>query len=70
VVGEPSLHALRTPLHAILGLTELLLDETAGPLTTLQRELLGDVLASARELQARLDPSAGGAAPAGETGPG
>lgn len=36
-------HELRTPLTAILGYTELLLDETAGPLSQTQREELRHV---------------------------
>lgn len=48
-------HELRTPLNAILGFTELLHDETLGPLTDLQREVLTDVLSSGQHLQQLLD---------------
>jgi signal transduction histidine kinase len=43
--GEPSIiarvsHELRTPLHAILSLSQLLLDEVVGPLSVEQRKYL------------------------------
>jgi signal transduction histidine kinase len=41
-------HELRTPLNAIIGFSELLSDESAGPLTSTQRQYLQHVLASAR----------------------
>ena len=43
-------HELRTPLNAILGFTQLLHDGEVGPLTTEQREFLGNVLTSGRHL--------------------
>jgi protein-histidine pros-kinase len=43
-------HELRTPLNGIIGFSELLIDEKAGPLNERQREYLGDVLNSGRHL--------------------
>jgi protein-histidine pros-kinase len=43
-------HELRTPLNGIIGFSELLIDEKAGPLSERQREYLGDVLNSGRHL--------------------
>lgn len=43
-------HELRTPLNGIIGFTELLYDEKAGPVPPQQKECLGDVLNSARHL--------------------
>jgi signal transduction histidine kinase len=43
-------HELRTPLNHILGFTELVVDSTAGPVTSMQREYLEDVLSSGRHL--------------------
>jgi PAS domain S-box-containing protein len=43
-------HELRTPLNGIIGFSELLIDEKAGPLNPRQREYLGDVLNSGRHL--------------------
>jgi PAS domain S-box-containing protein len=43
-------HELRTPLNAIIGFTELLHDGKAGPVSSTQREYLGDVLTSSRHL--------------------
>jgi signal transduction histidine kinase len=43
-------HELHTPLNAIMGFSEFLLDEKPGPLNPLQKEYLGDVLNSGREL--------------------
>jgi PAS domain S-box-containing protein len=43
-------HELRTPLNGIIGFSELLHDQKAGPLDEQQVEFLGDVLASARHL--------------------
>jgi signal transduction histidine kinase len=43
-------HELRTPLNGIIGFSELLHDEAAGPLSDEQKDYLGDVLASARHL--------------------
>lgn len=36
-------HELRTPLNGILGFSELLVDQRAGPLSDKQREYLGDI---------------------------
>jgi hypothetical protein len=41
---------LRTPLHAILGNVELLLDGTAGPLSAEARRCLGEVQVASRQL--------------------
>jgi signal transduction histidine kinase len=41
---------LRTPLHAILGNVELLLDGTAGPLSGEARKCLGEVQTASRQL--------------------
>jgi len=43
-------HELRTPLNGIIGFTEFLIDEKAGPLRPKQKEYLSDVLNSARHL--------------------
>jgi signal transduction histidine kinase len=43
-------HDLRAPLNAIVGFTEFVSDEKAGPLNAAQREYLGDVLSSGRTL--------------------
>jgi PAS domain S-box-containing protein len=43
-------HELRTPLNGIIGFSEFLIDERAGPLNSKQREYLGDVLNSGRHL--------------------
>ncbi len=43
-------HELRTPLNSVIGFSELLIDEKAGPLTTKQKEFLSDVLNSGRHL--------------------
>jgi His Kinase A (phospho-acceptor) domain len=43
-------HELRTPLHAILGNVELLLDGTAGPLSTEARKGLGEIQIASRQL--------------------
>ncbi len=43
-------HELRTPLTAILGFTELILDEKVGPLTEAQKEFLNDILSSGKHL--------------------
>jgi signal transduction histidine kinase len=43
-------HELRTPLNAIIGFGEILADGKAGDVTPLQKELLGDVLTSAKHL--------------------
>jgi PAS domain S-box-containing protein len=43
-------HELRTPLNGIIGFSELLADEKAGPLNARQKGYLEDVLASGRHL--------------------
>ena len=44
-------HELRTPLNAIIGFSELILQETVGPIgTPIYKEYLGDVLTSGRNL--------------------
>lgn len=43
-------HELRTPLNSVLGFTDILLTETAGPITDHQREFLGYVKSSSRHL--------------------
>ena len=43
-------HELRTPLNGIIGFTELLYDEKLGPVDESHREVLGDILSSARHL--------------------
>jgi PAS domain S-box-containing protein len=48
-VGTMS-HELRTPLHILYGYTELLRDETFGPLTPQQADILGRVDRNVREL--------------------
>jgi hypothetical protein len=52
-------HELRTPLNAILGNTELLLDGSAGPLSSEARACLGEIQAAGRrmlrQVQALLD---------------
>ena len=45
-------HELRTPLNGIIGLSEVLHDELAGDLHPLQKEYIGDVLASGHHLLA------------------
>jgi len=43
-------HELRTPLNSIIGFTELIYDEQAGPLHSKQREFLEDILSSGQHL--------------------
>jgi signal transduction histidine kinase len=44
-------HDLRTPLHAIIGFAEFLMEEKAGPLNAKQKEYLTDILNGGRRLQ-------------------
>ncbi len=48
-------HDVRTPLHAILSLSEVLLRETSGPLTAEQAKQVHIIRRNARSLQAMLD---------------
>lgn len=48
-------HELRTPLHAILGNVELLVDGSAGPLTADARACLGDIQNAGRRLLGQVD---------------
>jgi signal transduction histidine kinase len=48
-------HELRTPLHGILGLGELLQDGTYGPTTERQRAAIGDIRTSANALLELID---------------
>jgi PAS domain S-box-containing protein len=43
-------HELRTPLNGIIGFSELLYDGKLGPLSEDHREIVGDILSSARHL--------------------
>jgi PAS domain S-box-containing protein len=43
-------HELRTPLNSIIGFSEMLHDSRIGPVTDEQREILSDILGSARHL--------------------
>ena len=43
-------HELRTPLNGIIGFSEVLIDEKAGPLGSRQKEYLNDILNSGRHL--------------------
>jgi len=43
-------HELRTPLNGIIGFSELLYDQKIGPLAGEQRDVLSDILSSARHL--------------------
>jgi len=43
-------HELRTPLNHIIGFTDLVLDESVGPITASQREYLQDVASSGQHL--------------------
>jgi hypothetical protein len=49
-------HELRTPLNAILGNVELLLDGSAGPLSSAGRACIADIQAASRQLMAQLQP--------------
>jgi signal transduction histidine kinase len=48
-------HELRTPLHGILGLSDLLREGIYGPVTEQQRESIGDIEQSARTLLELID---------------
>lgn len=48
-------HELRTPMNAILGGVELLLDGSIGPLSAEARACLGDVQVAGRQLMRRID---------------
>ncbi|MGH7537372.1 MAG: response regulator, partial [Gemmatimonadales bacterium] len=43
-------HELRTPLNAIIGFTEMMYDGKVGPISSAQREFLGDIMQSSRHL--------------------
>jgi signal transduction histidine kinase len=43
-------HDMRSPLSKIMGFTEIMREGIAGPLTEVQKEYLGDVYESARQL--------------------
>lgn len=43
-------HELRTPLNGIIGFSELMFDGKLGPVPDEQREIMGDILTSARHL--------------------
>jgi protein-histidine pros-kinase len=43
-------HELRTPLNGVIGFSEFMIDEKAGPLNAKQKEYLGDILSSGRHL--------------------
>jgi signal transduction histidine kinase len=43
-------HELRTPMNAVLGYTEIVADETVGPINALQKDHLGRVTTSGRHL--------------------
>jgi PAS domain S-box-containing protein len=43
-------HELRTPLNGIIGFSELMFDGKLGPMAEEHREIMGDILASARHL--------------------
>jgi signal transduction histidine kinase/CheY-like chemotaxis protein len=48
-------HELRTPLNSIIGFSDVLLEETAGPLTTKQRRFVDNVLTAGRQLLALIN---------------
>lgn len=48
-------HEMRAPLTAILGFTDFILREQAGPLTPAQREYLSDIRASGERIMALVD---------------
>lgn len=43
-------HELRTPLHTVIGFSELLMEETEGPLNDKQKRFLGHILQDSRHL--------------------
>lgn len=43
-------HELRTPLNTIIGFSEVIADDMVGPTTDAQREYLGDIIGSSRQL--------------------
>ena len=43
-------HELRSPLHSVLGFTQVLMEETYGPLSPRQRRYLKNILSSGRDL--------------------
>ncbi|HVV88352.1 MAG TPA: histidine kinase dimerization/phospho-acceptor domain-containing protein [Kofleriaceae bacterium] len=49
------IHELRTPLNGIIGFAELMHGGKAGPMLDVQREYLGDILTSARQLVRLID---------------
>jgi len=53
-IGHVS-YELRTPLTAIMGFNEMMLQGTSGPLTSKQREYLGDISDSSRKLLSIVD---------------
>jgi signal transduction histidine kinase len=48
-------HDLRTPLSAIMGFAEMMHDVKAGPITSDQKDLLGDILTSSRQILGLID---------------
>ena len=48
-------HELRTPLNAIIGFAELMHDGKVGPVASEQKEFLGDILTSSRQLLRLID---------------
>ena len=48
-------HELRTPLNSIIGFSDVLLEETAGPLTAKQRRFVDNVLTAGRQLLALIN---------------
>jgi PAS domain S-box-containing protein len=48
-------HELRTPMNAIIGFSDVLLEEYVGPLNDKQREYVGDILDSANRLLLLID---------------
>jgi signal transduction histidine kinase len=64
-------HELRTPLNAIIGFAEMMHDAKVGPVTSDQKEFLGDILTSARQILLLIDqgldsPPAASGTPGGE----